>query len=424
MNPRQQNRNDHSYINTRNDDIDNLALTLSMQTQLQSAVSTHSRLNANVDESKPLFRAVDLFQHAPTDLYFANRCRPGRAQTNYEKKEIEKKILKSYPPLLPETWDVELIPNIPEGYPLARTSFEVGLLDGETVAVVTSRVYKLNKERSIQVEYDNKNVIAKCATRSFMKFDIRLFQGTKGNNIRVEIRRRSGCALSFRDEYQNVFQALHNCHSASRQVSPGMKKNLANIEYFNSNFIPLPESSIEESLQLCRNNLSSEVYDTRMLALEELVIITNPSSSEIAPTVCKLILRKYKAILKFALDIIQSVNDNGEDDFLERFRCMALTLLRNIGERSLEDEVFVSMTQSTKSLVHCLVGDIKRARNCPWNACLAAKCLSILIENPNDAILDVCEDAHNALKNAKLIGEKSYASLEKEAIFTDRKSVV
>jgi len=390
-------------------------ISLSNQTQYKEKMSGFLKYNSNRTESKPLFCAMEILPYTQKEANFDGRARL---------PAIEKKIFSDSTLIhhedIPEIWDVKILPQIPSGYPLAKTCFEVGLINGAPVVDLANRAYMLNKERSIQADYFNEEAIAKCRTRSFMQFDIRLFQSTTRDNVLVEVRRMDGCSLDFREEYLHIVQTLNNLNSVPRRVPLCLNINLSPKECFSHNFIPLPETEIKERLKFCLHEISSDIHDVRILSLENLVTITDPCLSQIAPTACTLILRNYQEILKLTLDIVQSTkyeySVTEDDNCFERLRCMALTLLVNMCAMSSENETFISMTQSAKFLVNYLVGDIKMAGKYPWNACLAAKCLSILMANPNSIILNVDEDARNALENARLIGKKAYCSLEKEAI--------
>jgi len=393
---------------------------VSNHTQVQENISVDHGSTAYLDESRPLFRAMEMRQ--PTELYLEHGLLPGllpRLETG-EKYCVEPiaKILPDYNIInhndVCDTWDLEVLPRMPEMYSLAKSSFAVDLSDGTTVEGLANNIHASNKDRSIKVDYYNEDATAKCKTRSFMKFDVRFFQG-EANNAIVEVRRRSGCSLAFNEEYQHIFQLL-NFKALPRHGNPRVSVNLADID-----FIPLPETTIEATLELCLNNISSDNYDTRIHAIEELVKITDPSCTEIAPTVCNLILQRYEEIFKSLINIVHVLNDDDDDDddSLEYRHCIALTVIRNIGVLSSENHTFFLMIQSEKSFVYHLVGNIKMAAKHPWNACLASKCLFLLMTNPNtamlnDTMLNVVDDARYALKNAQTIGEKSYALLEQE----------
>jgi len=59
---------------------------------------------------------------------------------------------------------------------------------------------------------------------------------------------------------------------------------------------------------------------------------------------------------------------------------------------TLQGASLINNAFSKESLVQSLLQDVKEARNYPWNACLAAKCLALLVANFVDIKLQVGGD--------------------------------
>jgi len=319
-------------------------------------------------------------------------------------------------PDVADTWFVIHVLTPSEGYPMVRTTFNVSLTDGTTVETIAEKIFASNKMRSIHAEYDDEDAIAKCKTRSFMKFQVRLFQGSHGT-VSIEVQRRSGCSLAFKEEYQALLQVFKG--DSIPQVPTRNKLDLAQLKCLESDLILLPEGAIEESLELSLKHLSSDMYDTRMLALEDLIASTDSESGDIALKACQLILYKYTDIFTIILDLICKVDDLEyyDDDSFERFHCLALTLLRNISIKCSREENFILITSEDK-LLQSLLRDIRMAAKFPWNACLATQCLSKICVNSNQAVARVAELADSvqeALEKAQEVGEKCYQCLEDEA---------
>jgi len=326
-----------------------------------------------------------------------------------------------------KNWLIKHLPHVPDNYSLNRSSFEV--VD-QNVYCVASRIFTCNKVRSVHAVYDDDGAISSCKTPSSTKFEIRLFQTPEHtNNVLVEICRMSGCSLDFREEYHALFKAANYGEVHPRQ-HPFHNKHM---EYTGENYIPLAKGIIEKSLEMAQNHLSLANDDAQMFVLQDLALTTNPSSGETASIATELIFRKYTGILKFVINAItQKRMVHGEDDLNEQWRNGSLTLLRNLLTVSLEaigsdnndgnDEYTLqgvsSITNalSKEILVQPLLEDVKEARNCPWNACLAAKCLAILVANFVEIKLQVGGDinAFDVLDDARNFGNASFTYLKEE----------
>merc|ERR1712176_459549 len=165
---------------------------------------------------------------------------------------------------------------------------------------IADTIFNNNKNRSIHTQYKNNE--AKCKTKSFLKFTIQLHRGcANANSIVVEVRRISGCCLEFRNEYQSLIQLFQGSSSSTPPKRRRMNK-------WNRNCVlpPLPPGIIENNLETSLRQLSSESYDIRLLALEDLMVSTNADKcpDDVAKRFCQLILGKYNDILNLLLTII------------------------------------------------------------------------------------------------------------------------
>lgn len=97
---------------------------------------------------------------------------------------------------VPETWDVQIedLEPVPALFPLEKTHREIS----EEPSIISSRISDALQALSIQTEFCNKKVKAKCQTNDFVTFRIRLYAGSvTGTPVVVEIQRRSGSPKSF-----------------------------------------------------------------------------------------------------------------------------------------------------------------------------------------------------------------------------------
>jgi len=372
--------------------------------------------HTKIEEAQPVFTSMMTKTQNKEEVVNQNIDRP------YSPKDGKQRLLVPDVPQMPivaHEWYVALVLQPSYGYRMARTTFSVSLTDGTTVETITEKIFNSNKERSIHAEYPDDEALAKCKTRSFLKFHIRLFQGSEKDTVAIEVQRRSGCSLAFKEEYQALLQVFKG--DSIPQVPMRKKLDLSKLNCLEKDLIPLPEGAIEDSLEISLKHLSSDMYDARMFALEDLIASTDSESCDISPKACQLILSKYIDIFLIVIDLICKIEDadDDEDDSFERFHCLALTLLRNISLNSSTDEKFIAFVSlSQDKLLQSLIRDIKMAPKYPWNACLATKCLSQICVNSPQAvsrITEVEDTVREALVDAKKMGEKCHQSLEQES---------
>eukprot|EP00555_Chaetoceros_dichaeta_P009169 CAMPEP_0198259044 /NCGR_PEP_ID=MMETSP1447-20131203/8326_1 /TAXON_ID=420782 /ORGANISM="Chaetoceros dichaeta, Strain CCMP1751" /LENGTH=362 /DNA_ID=CAMNT_0043946325 /DNA_START=297 /DNA_END=1385 /DNA_ORIENTATION=+ len=331
-------------------------------------------------------------------------------------------------------WIVTHLSILPDNYALSNSSFEV---NDQNVYTIASRIFTCNKVRSVHVVYDDDNAICNCNTPLSTKFVIRLFQAPEHTgNVLVEIRRKAGCSLDFQQEYRALFQAATYGEAHPREY-PFHKKAMCMVDkgHTGEKYIPLPKGIIERSLEMAQNHLRLEHYDAQMLVLKDLALTTDPSSTETASIATKLIFQEYTGILEFVINVITQkmvVHDDDDDERNENMRSGSLTLLRNLltvslqdiggddnngnGNITLQGVSLINNAFSKETLVQSLLQDVKEARNYPWNACLAAKCLALLVANFVDIKLQVGGDrnAFNVLNDARIFGNASYSYLKQE----------
>jgi len=317
------------------------------------------------------------------------------------------------PGKLPTTWVSAEIPFPSNEYRRSRTVFEV---KGSNCSTISDKIFQFNKRRSNYAVYNGST--ATCKTSLYMKFTIRLLRKSEDTDtILVDVRRRAGCSMAFRAEHQALTRAIQHGEIISR-------KDLVTIESFadkpfmQGKFIPLDEVIIERSLKTSVKHLESECYDTRELTVQDLISTTNPTSKETSAKACELIVEKYPQILEHAVnDVAKHVEygDLNDDDSEEYLRSLTLNLLCNILSADLKNSTLISFIEKIgASITTDLEWYIDQALTCPWNACLAAKCLGKLI--PITVIDEMTKSNIRAiLQNAKKIGCATYELLEEEA---------
>jgi len=335
-------------------------------------------------------------------------------------KIIMEKIFKVAYPLKvtnSSTWRTGDIPHISYEYRRPRTAFEVNDADILTIA---HRIFESNKIRSIHAVYAG--AISTCKTSSYMKFTIRLLRLSESTDTTlVDVRRRTGCSLAFRDEYRAIFSAAVHGDIIPRKVPRSMAIPFTDVECMQGKNIPLEEGSIERSLNASMNYLDSKMYDTRLLTLQDLLSTTDPSSIETSPEASKLIVTEYHKIFEYIVDDIMKQVEYGDlddDDSEEYLRSLTLNILGNILSSVPDNKtpiLLINQKQYTISIIQSLAWYVSKAHMCPWNSCLAAKCLRLLASTSSEVRSQIGTEANMLLKNAEEFGKCSYELLEKEA---------
>jgi len=330
-------------------------------------------------------------------------------------KPVFRQFLKEKPPTKHSkhnpnvTWTPGDIPIVSKEFFRSRTVVEVTSCNGSTIA---SRIFASNRTRSVHAVYDG--AIAHCKTSSHMKFTIRIMHKFKNSKtILLDVRRKTGCSIEFRGEYQAIV-----CAAVYGELIPIDIPRIQDMEFMQGNYIPLKEGIIRHSLDVSIVHLASKMYDVRVIALQTLLSMTNTASKETSSKVCKLILETHHPIFEYILrDVMKRVDDSDScnDDSEEYLRSLTLNILGSVlsSEHNNQNLVlFVQQNPWTTSVIDSLVWYIDMARTSPWNACLAAKCLRFLIPTFHREIHQTIVTV--TLKNAEEFGNTSHKLLKVE----------
>jgi len=332
----------------------------------------------------------------------------GARMKENEGKRMDLKINRRAPRETPKIWIIGAIPFPSHEYRKARTVFDVTGVNESTLA---ARLNVLMKTRNICAVY--KGSTATCKTSSYMKFTIRLFRNPQDDdNILIDVRRRAGCAMAFRDEHQAIKQAVLYGECEPPNDRRVMMESFADKSFMQSKYIPLGEDVIERSLETSVTHLESKYYNAQELTVQDLNSTTDPASKDTYLKACKLILEKFPKILEYIMNDVKKrveygdVNDDDSDEYL---RSLTLNLLCNVLSSDPNNETLISLVNN-ESIIDHLVWYVSEASTCPWNACLAAKCLGMLTP-----IFLKDGKVSDALKKAEEVGELTHALLQKEA---------
>jgi len=317
----------------------------------------------------------------------------------------------------PVTWMTAVIPPASSEYRRSRMVFEVTDPGSLNFAQnIKQNIMNCLQVRSIHAVYDG--ATADCKTSSYMKFTIRLLRHSKNTDtIMVDVRKRIGCAIAFRDEYQAIYHAAVHGEIKSCQIPCNASSSFADMEFMQGEYIPLEKGIIERSLETSIIHLNSKMHDTCVLTLQDLLSMTDSSSKETSSAACKLILEKYPKIIDYVVsDIIKKVDysECGDDDTDEYLRSLTLNLLGNVlsSTSSNTSTATIIKEKINDGITESLVWYAEKASICPWNACLAVKCLRLFW--PLSAEV-VTIKAVQWVKYAEEVGKCSHNLLEKEA---------
>jgi hypothetical protein len=314
---------------------------------------------------------------------------------------------------------------VPEHFVLERTSTFVGHC---RASVISARISDCLRKRSIESHFNSAKAKAKCFTQQFVEFRIRLFSG-KGeftHGVIVEVQRRSGSAIYFRDEYLAIFDAAEGMHDDDRihQVHPP-KWSMGSLKQENN--IPC-EQSVSKSLEFTCDLLKKDRLDANLLGIQSLALLTDAEKScvEAALVASKNILSKQSELG----NIISALMQNGsvyhdEDhslkhsDMFAQVRANALIVFCNALDACAKggclSQLIIHQTWYTKILVPFLAKELKMAEKSPLMALLSTRCLNILVECSVDCrskALDM--GVLEALEDAREFGRTRYASLVTE----------
>jgi len=365
-----------------------------------------------VVEDTPYFLSTSILrQHTPNQSStpvchqplkrMMRTCTKGKANENFQ---------------CTSSWINGYIPNSSE-FRRSRTSFEVF---DTSLRAIADRIFDSNKNRLLYASYDG--AIMRCKTPSHVIFTVRLvrlFQ--KANVTLVDVQRRRGCPILFRDEYQALFHATVHGEITPCKGSRSMTF-LGDVDCKQIDHIPLEESDIERTLKAATIDFESKIYDTCVVTLQDLSATTDPLSKETSSVACKLILEKYYKIFEYIVDdIAKEVGYNGSNAYNneseEYLRSLTLNLLGNILMAVPKHSTLTSFIQDRQRIIpiiKSLLWYVGLAEECPINASLAAKCLRLFVSTSPDAMFMFDPDTNGILENARRFGKLTYSNLEKE----------
>jgi hypothetical protein len=332
--------------------------------------------------------------------------------------------------ILASTWNVQpdCLELVPIDFPLERTHREI---HGSDALEVAERITGALRKLSIEAEFCSKTAKAKCKTEDFIEFRIRLFSGGEGSQpVIVELQRRTGAVRSFMCTCRCILLAAEGKEFCETKLAssciPSDVSSMKCLKGVNLNLDPI--TGCTNALQKITNLLRDTHFDTNLLGLENLCILTDPlkTPTKTVEFACKSVVGGHNSyclrdeILRVVERSKECVRDTDLKglDYQNRIRNLSLkvfslaldALARNL---YLEDAVQKD-TWFCEILLPMLFEEINEAKESPLRACFAISCIiSMSCTKLKAVILDM--DGLSSVLMAQEIGEMCHELLATEA---------
>jgi len=296
------------------------------------------------------------------------------------------------------------------------------ILVHDSATTVSSRIEESLRLRSVQAQFDNIRAEASCHTTNFLHYTINLFAGPEGSTY-VEVRRMSGCALSFRNEREAAINAARCSEVRKHDPIPVravpklvIPKDLLNL------YVPPSLSDLEDTLDRSSDQFHSRNRHTVLFALQNLVSMTTPDKvcQETAHKMSKLIMQNKSDIRDLLVTTyISEAHNAGDEISIQICNAVLRILINGIFALSLnsKNDAFLDgeCGYFVSQLVPCLVESIENYR-LTHNTCLALNCLCLLTERSSLACAKAREiNAANIIRQAEAYGKREHLKLEQAA---------
>ena len=297
--------------------------------------------------------------------------------------------------VVPMTWTVkrEDLEMVPEDFPLERTH---RLIEGIEAPVVATRISDVLRNHSVEAAYKSKPPKAKCKTRDFVSFRIRLYAGSEnGDPVVVEVQRRSGPASCFMRVCRAILDAAEGKDNSASSVPPPFEnKPVRDMKCLQGVKTDYNETEISQSaLEDATSMLRSQKRDANLLGLESLCCLTDPFKTN--PVICLSISKaialgsggddireEIMALIERDVFNTDIIDEAGLANNSELLRQCALTIFANSLSLCAKDGClatsFGEQLWFRECLFPTLLDEIKRVESNACNATRAAVCVHSL----------------------------------------------
>jgi hypothetical protein len=320
-------------------------------------------------------------------------------------------------------------------YPLERTHREIY----ESADKVASRISDALRALSIETEYDNETAKAKCRTKDFVSFRIRLYAGGEdGQPVVVEVQRRSGPARCFMQSCRAILCAAEGGDFASVRPAkhPAEVCRVTDMKCLQGVIAQAkPEedqAALDVSLTKAVELIRMQQVDSRRLGVEQLVALTDPIKTRpmLAKRVSKSIMledgrfnvrEELMSVLErdvLTPDFEQTIDVSGISR-TEHLRHLALNVLSSsLSLTSLDGSLQSAVVDNEwfgDFLIPTLMEEVRNAELYPNNAYEASCCLNTLM-TCSDVARGAVErdDGRTAIRQAHAFGKRRHEALASE----------
>lgn len=285
--------------------------------------------------------------------------------------------------------------------------------------IVATRIDHSLRVRSVEVKFDSEHAEAICKTSNRLGYKICLFTSDNGASTHVEVIRIYGCGFAFRREREAIVNAANGLGAATSSLSP--PKLMTIPAELKSLYKPPSKSDLESTLFRASDSFHSNNRHCILFTLENLAAITDAQKAhdETAHLMSELIMQNICNILDLIL-AIYCMRSKSDDSISENIRQSCLTILLHVFQNvSTKRSGFLDQSHEefAEKLIPYLVQDVRECeRNGTNNACLALKCLRLVLVNSSLACQFSKEyNLRDVLMQAKDYGSHEYFNLEKIA---------
>ncbi len=281
---------------------------------------------------------------------------------------------------------------------------------------VSARICDSLRLRSIEAEFNDSQAL--CKTNDFLTYSIDLYLGKDDSTI-VEVMRHKGCGFAFRREREAVLNAA----KGNGGVAPSKLPFIMQIpDDMLKDYEPPTEQEHDDTLSRAADMLHSSKREVQLFALQNLSSITTADklNSDSAKLMSRLIMKSSYDIREIILAVLNaSIREN--DETSEQILNSCLTIFSNSMSllsdgKSLEAILLKEegSRQFTELMVQKSIEIVKDCK-CTHNACLALKCLCLLLKNSSSARGIIDDEARMVVVNAEQFGKQRHFKLEQEA---------
>jgi len=281
---------------------------------------------------------------------------------------------------------------------------------------VSARICDSLRLRSIEATFDGSQAI--CKTNDFLTYSIDLYLGANDSTV-VEVMRRKGCGFAFRREREAVLNAAKGNGGMAPSKLPFVMKIPDDML---QDYTPPTEQDHEDTLSRAADMLHSTKREVQLFALQNLSSHTtadklNPDSARL---MSRLIMKSSFDIRDIVLALLNAcILEN--DETSEQILNCCLTIFSNSMSLLCDKKNLLAIVlneqggrQFTEQMVQKSIEIVKDCKS-THNACLALKCLCLLLKNSTLAKGVVDDEARMVVVNAEQFGKQRHFKLEKEA---------